>query len=92
MKNLPKARTADIIEQEAGNELLIYDLRTDKMFQLNETSKIIYKACGRLSFELLKCRYKFTDDFVHLIRRVGITGGLFYVSTAKAVLTQNFWK
>lgn len=61
---LPKARTADILEQEAGSELLIYDLRTDKMFQLNETSKIVYKACGKLSFDELKHHHKFSDDLI----------------------------
>lgn len=66
MNNLPKARTADIIEQEAGDELLIYDLQTDKMYQLNETSKIVYLACGKLSFDELKRRHKFTADLIHL--------------------------
>jgi hypothetical protein len=64
--NLPKARATDIIEQEAGRELLIYDLSTNRMFQLNETSKIVYQACGKLSFDELKRKHKLTDDLIHL--------------------------
>jgi len=64
--NLPKARTTDIIEQEAGSELLVYDLQIDKAYNLNETSKIIYKACGNQTFEDLKRKYKFTDDLIYL--------------------------
>jgi hypothetical protein len=63
---LPKARTADIIQQEADKELLIYDLRANKMFQLNETSKRVYEACGKLSFNELKQTYRFTDDLINL--------------------------
>ena len=44
--NLPRARTADIIEQNAGKELLIYDLQIDKTYTLNETSTIVFQACG----------------------------------------------
>lgn len=63
---LPKARTADIIEQEAGSELLIYDLQTNRMFQLNETSKVIYKSCGKRTFDELAREHQFTGDLIHL--------------------------
>lgn len=64
--NLPKARTTEIIEQEAGDELMIYDLRTDKAYSLNETSKNVYQACdGKQTFEDLRSRYKYTDDLIH---------------------------
>jgi hypothetical protein len=63
--NLPKIRTADIIEQEADRELLIYDLRNNKAYTLNETSKIIYRACGSQTFEDLKKEHQFTDDLIH---------------------------
>jgi hypothetical protein len=63
--NLPKARTTDIIEQEAGGELLIYDLQTNKAYTLNETLKNVYKACGKQTFEELKREHKFTDDLIH---------------------------
>lgn len=62
---LSAARTANLIEQDLGNELLIYDLRINKACSLNETSAIVYKACGEWSFEDLKREYKFTDDLIH---------------------------
>lgn len=67
MTNLPKARTADILEQEAGRELMIYDLRIDKAYNLNETLTIIYKACnGKTSFNEVNRAFKFTDDLIYL--------------------------
>jgi hypothetical protein len=63
--NLPNARTADVLEQDAGSELLVYDLQINKAYILNETLMIVYKACGEQSFEDLKRRYKFTDELVH---------------------------
>lgn len=63
---LPEARTTDIIEQEAGAELLIYDTRIDKAYHLNETSKIIYTACAeRMTLDELKRRHRFSDDLIH---------------------------
>lgn len=44
-KNLPSARTSEILVQEAGNELLIYDLRINKAFCLNETSRLVWQWC-----------------------------------------------
>ena len=64
--NLPKARTSDIIEREVGSELLIYDLRFNKAYNLNETSKIVYKACGEQTFEDLSRKHKFTNDLIYL--------------------------
>ena len=66
MPNLPQARTADILEMEADGELMIYDLRNNKAYNLNETSKAVYRACGsNVSFEELKRTFKFTDDLIH---------------------------
>ena len=66
MKTLPKARTSEIVEQELGKELLIYDLTTDKAYCLNETSAKIFNACdGKTMFDDLKRRYNFTDDLIH---------------------------
>lgn len=62
---LPSVRTSDIIEREADKELLIYDLRTNNAFTLNESLKIVYRACGEQTFEDLKRKYKLTDDFIH---------------------------
>ena len=67
MDKLPISRSTDIVVQELGNEILIYDLNTHKAYNLNETSTIVYQACGRnLNFEDLKRRYNFTDDVIHL--------------------------
>lgn len=66
MLNLPKARTADILEQETDRELMIYDLRIDKAYNLNETLAIIYKSCnGKTSFDEVKYAFKFTDDLIY---------------------------
>lgn len=39
----PKARKSDIVIQEFGNETLVYDLSSNKAFNLNETSTIIWQ-------------------------------------------------
>lgn len=41
----PLARSADIVVQEFGNEVLIYDLRINKAFNLNETSTLVWQLC-----------------------------------------------
>ena len=67
MNKLPPAKTDNIVVQETGNELLIYDLVINKAYCLNETSKIVYEACnGRSTFEDLRREYKFTDDLIFL--------------------------
>lgn len=66
MSQLPAARNQNIIEQDLDKELLIYDLQTNSAYSLNETSKIIYRACSEsLSFDDLKRQYKFDDDFIN---------------------------
>lgn len=64
---LPRARTEDLLEQNLKNETLIYDLTIDKAFNLNETLSVVYRACGEnLTFDELKHRSKFTNDFIYL--------------------------
>ena len=64
---LPKARTENLLEQNLEKETLIYDLLIDKAFNLNETLSIIYKACGQNeTFDDLKQKHRFTDDFIYL--------------------------
>lgn len=64
---LPKARTENLVEQNLGAEILIYNLLTHKAFNLNETLSIVYQNCdGETSFGELKNKYKFTDDFIYL--------------------------
>ena len=41
----PKSRKEDLVVQETGGELLIYDMRSDKAFCLNETSALVWNAC-----------------------------------------------
>lgn len=64
---LPKARTENLLEQNLKDEILIYDLATDKALNLNETSSAVYKACGQnTSFDEIRRKYKFTDEFIYL--------------------------
>jgi hypothetical protein len=67
MKKLPQIRTRDIVVQNLGKEVLIYDLNRHKAFNLNETAAAVYQACdGRTTFEELKIRNRFTDDLIYL--------------------------
>lgn len=43
--NRPKTRTENIVAQETEKEILIYDLKEDKAYCLNETSAMIYQLC-----------------------------------------------
>jgi len=67
MKLLPKARTADIVTQNLKTEVLIYDLKTNQAFCLNETLAKVFNACdGQTPLESLKRASHFTDDLIHL--------------------------
>ena len=64
---LPVARTSELIEQDADNELLIYDLRINKAYTLNKTSKVVFNACNtKTSFNDLKRAHKYTDELIYL--------------------------
>lgn len=43
--NRPKTRNENIVVQAMENEILIYDLKENKAFCLNETSALIYQLC-----------------------------------------------
>jgi hypothetical protein len=43
--NTPKTRNDNIVVQEIDKELLIYDLKENKAFCLNETSALIWQLC-----------------------------------------------
>lgn len=45
MTNLPRSRQSDIVQQELETEILIYDLKTNKAFCLNESSAMIWQLC-----------------------------------------------
>lgn len=67
MNKLPAVRTTDIVVQDLGKEILIYDLKTHKAYSLNETSSIVYQACdGKTTFEQLRVRHKFTNEIIFL--------------------------
>lgn len=64
---LPVSKSRDVVVQEVGDELLIYDLVTNRAFALNKTSAIVYRACdGETGFDDLKVDYAFTDDLIYL--------------------------
>jgi hypothetical protein len=42
---IPKARVNELVVQELGTELLIYDLKNHKAYCLNETSALIWQMC-----------------------------------------------
>lgn len=41
----PLARRNDIVIQEFGNEIFIYDLKANKAFSLNSTSSLVWQLC-----------------------------------------------
>lgn len=45
MNKLPKSRMENIVVQSIDNELLIFDIISNKAFCLNETSTVIWHAC-----------------------------------------------
>lgn len=50
--NYPLALMDNIMTQDYANETLIYNLKTDKMFHLNETSSLVWQFCdGRSSID-----------------------------------------
>lgn len=64
---LPRARKNDLVTRDLDTEVLIYDFKINKAFNLNATLKIIYEACdGKTSFAELKAKHKFTDDLIFL--------------------------
>lgn len=54
MEQNPKARRDGIVLQEMPDELLVYDLETNKAHCLNETSAFVWRACdGNNSVEAI---------------------------------------
>lgn len=44
-KQTPKARMDNLVMQDYHNETLIYDLKTNRVFCLNETSALVFQLC-----------------------------------------------
>lgn len=73
MNKLPKARINGIVTQDVNETVLIYDLKTNKVYSLNETSNFVWRHCdGKTSVSgiLQKLKGKFKtevdEDFVCL--------------------------
>lgn len=45
MKNIPKTRQENLVTQELENEILIYDVKSNKCFCLNVSLKLIWQFC-----------------------------------------------
>ncbi len=66
MEILPSARLENIVVHNLDKEILIYDLLTNKAYNLNETSAIVYQNCdGQTTFDELKSKHEFTDDLIY---------------------------
>jgi hypothetical protein len=51
-KDYPVSRQENLVVQELAGEILIYDLKNDKAFCLNETSALVWQECdGNKSIE-----------------------------------------
>ncbi len=64
---LPQAQIKDIILQEVENELLIYNLTTNKAYSLNSTAKLVYQSCdSKTSIAELAKRHNLNNDLIFL--------------------------
>lgn len=67
LSKLPQAKTENIVVQNLEDEVLIYNLVTNKAFCLNETSALVYQACnGKTDFEEIKDTHNLTDEIIFL--------------------------
>jgi hypothetical protein len=65
----PKNKTDNLVVQELGNEVLLYDLNIHKAYSLNQTTAIVYQYCdGETTFEELrrKSKTKLPDEIILL--------------------------
>jgi hypothetical protein len=66
-RKLPNARSVNIVVQNSGQEVLIYDFNTNKAFCLNDTAAKVFIACdGKTTFSELKTKFQFSDDIIFL--------------------------
>lgn len=73
MNTNPLARQKDLVVQEMPDEVLVYDMNTNKAHCLNGSAAVIWKACnGKNSIADIVCHLestgmgKVTEDFVWL--------------------------
>ncbi|MDH3492188.1 MAG: PqqD family protein [Acidobacteriota bacterium] len=71
VRTLPRARTENIVVQEYGSDVLVYDLATDKAHHLNSTVTAVWRKCdGKTLFEEMaqslesSLKTKIDPDFV----------------------------
>lgn len=65
----PKTRNEDIVVQNLNDEVLLYDIKIDKAFCLNETCGVVYNYCdGRNTFEDIrrKSQKNLSDEIIWL--------------------------
>jgi len=66
MQKLPLAKMQNIVVQEFGGEVLIYDLVTNKACALNETAAIVYLSCdGKTSVTDLVKKHKMSEALIY---------------------------
>ena len=66
MKFKPKARVSHLVIQNSGNELLIFDLKTNTALSLNETSARIWQSCNGKREAADICSYLEESDGVYV--------------------------
>lgn len=73
---LPPARN-NIVVQNAGKDLLVYDLATHKAYLLNETSAKVFNACnGNTSLKEVERKHQLPEDLIYLTLDELWTNGL----------------
>lgn len=73
MVNKPLSRKSNVVVQEFANEVLIYDLKINKVFCLNQTSAMVYQLSDGINSvaeisNLMSAKFKelISEDFVWL--------------------------
>ncbi|MFV0387215.1 MAG: PqqD family protein [Pyrinomonadaceae bacterium] len=75
-RNYPKARTANLVAQEAGDEYLVFDMDTNRAFALNRTLAAIWLNCdGKKDVDEIAnlFRREFDDDVPDELIELGIS-------------------
>lgn len=67
MNYLPKARTENMVVQDLPQEMLIYDLISNQIFRLNETSAMIWNNCdGKTAINEIAAKQGIPEEIVLL--------------------------
>jgi Coenzyme PQQ synthesis protein D (PqqD) len=95
-KNYPQVRNTGLVVQEMPDEVLIYDLNTNKAHCLNDSAATVWRACDGTNsiadiakqFQLMSGS-KVTDDFVWLAIDQLNDNGLMEPGTASRISGQS---